>query len=74
MIRRPPRSTLFPYTTLFRSACYNDNTIEELETALAGTADQADMASWGIDENEWRDQIQSALAELKMANDSISTT
>src|SRR5690606_40313591 len=23
MIRRPPRSTLFPYTTLFRS--YNDN-------------------------------------------------
>src|SRR2546422_10275667 len=23
MIRRPPRSTLFPYTTLFRSACRN---------------------------------------------------
>src|SRR5256885_3432144 len=23
MIRRPPRSTLFPYTTLFRSAVYN---------------------------------------------------
>src|SRR5690348_17467111 len=23
MIRRPPRSTLFPYTTLFRSACFN---------------------------------------------------
>src|SRR6266536_4326173 len=23
MIRRPPRSTLFPYTTLFRSACPN---------------------------------------------------
>src|SRR5256885_11589158 len=23
MIRRPPRSTLFPYTTLFRSACCN---------------------------------------------------
>src|SRR2546429_127320 len=22
MIRRPPRSTLFPYTTLFRSSCY----------------------------------------------------
>src|SRR5256884_8494870 len=22
MIRRPPRSTLFPYTTLFRSACF----------------------------------------------------
>src|SRR5205809_4767967 len=24
MIRRPPRSTLFPYTTLFRSRCMND--------------------------------------------------
>src|SRR3712207_9509643 len=24
MIRRPPRSTLFPYTTLFRSACIKD--------------------------------------------------
>src|SRR2546422_7094874 len=24
MIRRPPRSTLFPYTTLFRSVCLNE--------------------------------------------------
>src|SRR5689334_24356638 len=24
MIRRPPRSTLFPYTTLFRSICASD--------------------------------------------------
>src|SRR5256885_14257288 len=24
MIRRPPRSTLFPYTTLFRSVCGSD--------------------------------------------------
>src|SRR5258705_1964109 len=24
MIRRPPRSTLFPYTTLFRSTCLRD--------------------------------------------------
>src|SRR5437899_4339692 len=24
MIRRPPRSTLFPYTTLFRSQCFLD--------------------------------------------------
>src|SRR2546427_43685 len=24
MIRRPPRSTLFPYTTLFRSATFTD--------------------------------------------------
>src|SRR2546425_5245090 len=25
MIRRPPRSTLFPYTTLFRSLCNQSN-------------------------------------------------
>src|SRR3712207_9056873 len=25
MIRRPPRSTLFPYTTLFRSALFHDS-------------------------------------------------
>src|SRR2546425_6597911 len=25
MIRRPPRSTLFPYTTLFRSVCIGPN-------------------------------------------------
>src|SRR5438067_4065923 len=24
MIRRPPRSTLFPYTTLFRSICFDE--------------------------------------------------
>src|SRR5258708_19425603 len=31
MIRRPPRSTLFPYTTLFRSPyyrCYSDTGLE----------------------------------------------
>src|SRR5256886_11425290 len=31
MIRRPPRSTLFPYTTLFRSA------IEGIDVSSAGT-------------------------------------
>src|SRR2546430_16793213 len=29
MIRRPPRSTLFPYTTLFRSLCFLDVTHED---------------------------------------------
>src|SRR5689334_24439191 len=29
MIRRPPRSTLFPYTTLFRSAAKSRNKKEE---------------------------------------------
>src|SRR5436190_7174791 len=28
MIRRPPRSTLFPYTTLFRSLCAGRNIMQ----------------------------------------------
>src|SRR5438034_8850276 len=31
MIRRPPRSTLFPYTTLFRSACARCDKIVQAE-------------------------------------------
>src|SRR5260221_9689841 len=31
MIRRPPRSTLFPYTTLFRSIERNERMAHELE-------------------------------------------
>src|SRR3712207_8985733 len=31
MIRRPPRSTLFPYTTLFRSAALRHHRVELLE-------------------------------------------
>src|SRR3712207_8592222 len=45
MIRRPPRSTLFPYTTLFRSR--RDPLVEarlqhEVERRLGGTADVAE--------------------------------
>src|SRR5437667_3558724 len=35
MIRRPPRSTLFPYTTLFRSGLRSEDPIE-LATATLG--------------------------------------
>src|SRR3989337_4502648 len=34
MIRRPPRSTLFPYTTLFRSIHQIDRSLEEASTML----------------------------------------
>src|SRR5436190_2675845 len=34
MIRRPPRSTLFPYTTLFRSALGDDVAVTHLQLAL----------------------------------------
>src|SRR2546430_4514714 len=44
MIRRPPRSTLFPYTTLFRS--YIMATIERGRTN-GQLGDSDDMPTWG---------------------------
>src|SRR3712207_7031854 len=39
MIRRPPRSTLFPYTTLFRSrTAWADGSAESCSTTPAGRA------------------------------------
>src|SRR3712207_8689796 len=43
MIRRPPRSTLFPYTTLFRSCKYN---------TLSGTAVARDFVEMPSQFNE----------------------
>src|SRR2546426_5065102 len=42
MIRRPPRSTLFPYTTLFRSL---------LETGATGTTLHAGLIGGGVAKN-----------------------
>src|SRR2546426_5888407 len=44
MIRRPPRSTLFPYTSLFRSMRE-----DALEIAVAGVADDPDVHEWVSD-------------------------
>ena len=49
----------------FAAACYNDNTIAELEEALIDGPDASDMANWGISEIEWREQIELALTELR---------
>src|SRR2546429_5945317 len=39
MIRRPPRSTLFPYTTLFRSAEFEDAVKEPMFEIIGLVAD-----------------------------------
>src|SRR2546430_13455282 len=41
MIRRPPRSTLFPYTTLFRSRRVTDRLLQSQDRSL-GTYFQSD--------------------------------
>src|SRR3712207_7016231 len=41
MIRRPPRSTLFPYTTLFRSLAERTAAAEAAESRLQAAFEQA---------------------------------
>src|SRR5690348_18001767 len=43
MIRRPPRSTLFPYTTLFRSLSPKETGVGSLYQGTAGTAELFQM-------------------------------
>src|SRR5690349_23658530 len=46
MIRRPPRSTLFPYTTLFRSVLVSISDAGVEDGAAAMDAAAAAQASW----------------------------
>src|SRR5256885_11329229 len=43
MIRRPPRSTLFPYTTLFRSEEFSGTSADVAERGLRYTKDQLEQ-------------------------------
>src|SRR2546422_6545310 len=62
MIRRPPRSTLFPYTTLFRSLLLPR--AESLATALAQTAQAAEG---------WIAELDSALVRDSVAGEQMTT-
>src|SRR5256885_13193103 len=53
MIRRPPRSTLFPYTTLFRSI------FEALEAALASATRKKHGEEWDVRSEEHTSELQS---------------
>src|SRR5437899_12047860 len=58
MIRRPPRSTLFPYTTLFRSGC------DLIEGGTHSARAEPCNAGW----LDCRKVLQQGLAELACAN------
>src|SRR5687768_17674761 len=52
MIRRPPRSTLFPYTTLFRSALEMKRHHERYE-------DVGEVAAWVVDlAARWDEELE----------------
>src|SRR2546422_2821700 len=50
MIRRPPRSTLFPYTTLFRSAILSEEGLENVFARHHRLAEgvRAAVRAWGL--------------------------
>src|SRR5438067_2852548 len=54
MIRRPPRSTLFPYTTLFRSQPVPDHL-----TQLAGRDEPGLLGKIGVRSEEHTSELQS---------------
>src|SRR5690349_23943871 len=46
MIRRPPRSTLFPYTTLFRSPIPGDRVVGHSDVAPLRKQDPGELFDW----------------------------
>src|SRR5256885_6184209 len=59
MIRRPPRSTLFPYTTLFRSPCASESIIASTANAGVGPGCQASRARPEVRSEEHTSELQS---------------
>src|SRR2546427_12808159 len=64
MIRRPPRSTLFPYTTLFRSVRLHDRIRGDRFGFLAGDDHEA---SGGVDAEAARLLLGGSAAEVSEA-------
>jgi hypothetical protein len=46
----------------FAAACFDQNSIAELEQALAGQVDVTDCAEWNLTPEQWRAEIELALA------------
>src|SRR2546422_6386028 len=57
MIRRPPRSTLFPYTTLFRSRLLGDVELGAVDLALDHVQPEGSRANL-FDEGRARDGLE----------------
>ena len=49
----------------FAEACYNHNSIEELQESLVNGADEVDMKQWELTESEWAENVQLALSALQ---------
>src|SRR5688572_31817443 len=72
MIRRPPRSTLFPYTTLFRSLPLREFRAGYAEVAKYGLIDRPEFFAWL--ETNWQEIFSGGPARIHaIAEDRKST-
>src|SRR5438034_4795035 len=52
MVQRPPASTLFPYTTLFRSALLRQQALGHVAVGAEGRRVDGDRGHWGVGNGE----------------------
>src|SRR5687768_17810166 len=71
MIRRPPRSTLFPYTTLFRSDVPGDRNVLFCRRGRFVRADEPDQQDHVQDERERRREADALAFLLLLDGDEI---
>src|SRR5260221_5034157 len=69
MIRRPPRSTLFPYTTLFRSgeieaALRSDERVREAIVTLQGEGEEKHLVGYVTRERSEAQQAQERITHI----------
>src|SRR5690348_17673026 len=75
MIRRPPRSTLFPYTTLFRSRTRIERGLQNVDIAphtLAGRVGERGFADAGLPEEARIHREDRKSTRLNSSHPSIS--
>src|SRR5256885_14463337 len=68
MIRRPPRSTLFPYTTLFRSKRMRFKVLEPTRSTP-----KVSETTWFLVQDNWNDYSFQTLYHLRLATPTEST-
>ena len=60
--------SVFLSDSSFAAACYDQKTVQELQSDFNGDADPEACEKWGISPDEWREQIAMALTAARAKN------
>src|SRR2546421_6941146 len=71
MIRRPPRSTLFPYTTLFRSQRFGLLVASVRDHAIIGLDPSGRVVSWNASAEHIEGRSEEHTSELQSRSDLV---